>query len=101
MRTLTFRGIPGTVFMRDGAFREVELNQDQCESLLDIWQQAEALETFNDLFDACKDAGFSPSTYGFKHLRLVADNTPTEIVRHMLSASVDELLATRQLEQQP
>jgi hypothetical protein len=96
---LTFRGIPGHVFFRDGPYREVELTEDQCESLLDIWQAAEAVETFNELFDACRHAGFNPSTYGFKHLRLVSNNSPTDVVRNMLAASVEDLIAAQAMEQ--
>lgn len=95
MGLLTFRGVAGTVFMRDGAFREVSLTEDQTAALLDCWQEAGARETFLELYEACRDAGFIPRTHC---LRLVSDNSPRAVVRQMLAASVEDLLAAQALE---
>lgn len=89
MSALTFRGVPGTVYMRDGAYREITLTEAQCDVLLDTWQAADAESTFNELYEACKDAGFDPCSYGFKRLRLVSNNTAQDVVRNMLRASVE------------
>lgn len=98
MGLLTFRGEAGSVFMRDGAYREVTLTEAQCDVLLDVWQASDARETFLELYEACRDAGFIPRAHC---LRLVSDNSPQDVVRQMLAASVEDLLAARKLEGQP
>jgi hypothetical protein len=87
---LTFRAYAGTVLMRDGPYREVTLTEDQCAVLLDCWQASEAVETFNELYEASRAAGHIPRTHC---LRLLIDNTPQGVVRDMLAASCADIEA--------
>ena len=86
--------------MRDGPHRETVLDEDQCNALLDVWEASEAQHTFNDLYRACQVAGFIPRV---SCLRLVSNNTPKDVVRHMLEASRDleAALASQAMEQLP
>lgn len=82
--SLTFRAHAGQVLMRDGPHRETVLDEDQCNTLLDVWEASEAQHTFNDLYAACQKAGFIARC---THLRLVSDNTAQDALWHMLAAS--------------
>jgi len=98
---LTFRAYAGEVLMRDGTRREVTLTEDQCAVLLDCWQASEAVETFNELYEASREAGHIPR---MSCLRLVVSNTPQGVVRDMLAAScadIEAAMAAQQLEAQP
>lgn len=100
MPGLTFFAERGQVYMADGPW-SARLNQTQCDVLLDLWDEVGAVSSFNALYDAVQAAGYLPPVLSRKSLRLVVNNSPQDVVRQMLSASVEDLLAARKLEQQP
>lgn len=103
MSALNFFADNGAVYMRDGPWSS-RLTQAQCDCLLDIWDECNAVSAFNCLYDAVQAAGYLPPIITNKALRrpaLVVDNTAQGVVRHMLAASVDDMLAGQSLERQP
>lgn len=76
----------GSVFVSDGPW-EAKLTESQCDGLLSIWDAADAVSLFNQLYDAMTAAGLNPCTYARRPtLRLVSDRAAAGIVREMLAA---------------
>jgi hypothetical protein len=96
--TLRFFAENGKVWMTDGP-RDVRLTDAQVDQLLDIFEEADATGIFLRLYDVQRAAlgeDFIPRS----HLRLVSSNSPQDCVRHMLSASVEEMLIAKSMEPQ-
>jgi hypothetical protein len=88
--SLTFWAEGSQVYMADGPW-SVRLTESQCDQLLCIWEDVNAVEARGSLSAACEKAGHVPRVSG---LRVVVDNTgltPREVVRGMLKASRDHL----------
>lgn len=78
MAGFTFYAERGQVFMTDGPW-SAKLNQAQCDTLLDLWDEIGAVTSFNRLYDAVQGAGyFTPilTTRALRRPVLVVDNTP-------------------------
>jgi len=59
MAASTFFADRDQVYMRDGPW-EVRLSTDQCEGLLTIFEEANAIKAHTSLYDACQAAGHIP-----------------------------------------
>lgn len=70
MASLSFTASSGQVYMVDGPW-EVRLTEAQCDQLLDIFDEANAVRSFNDLYAACSLAGHVEKVVSRKALRLV------------------------------
>lgn len=78
MMGLTFYAERGSVYMADGPW-SAKLNQTQCDTLLDLWDEIGAVTSFNRLYDAVSAAGYLPPVLSVRSLRgpvLVVDNAP-------------------------
>jgi hypothetical protein len=73
MTALTFWAENGQVYMADGPW-SARLDQAQCDTLLDIWQEVGAVSSFNALYSAVQAAGYLPPVITNRALRLVVSN---------------------------
>jgi hypothetical protein len=73
MASLTFYADQGHVFMQDGPWSS-RLTQAQCDVLLDIWDECNAVSAFNSLYEAVQAAGYLPPVITNRALRLVVSN---------------------------
>lgn len=86
----TYFARDGSVFVIDGPW-EARLEPRQCDRLLTIWNDANAVTLFNALWQAMKEAGLEPSTFARPRLTLVSDYPAQEVVRRMLRRGVEAL----------
>lgn len=80
----------GHVYMADGPW-EARLEPRQCDQLLGIFDEANAVTHFNALWEAMDAAGLCPSTFGRPRLQLVSDKSAQDVVRDMLTRSVSTI----------
>lgn len=90
MGGLTFYAERGQVFMADGP-RSARLDQIQCDTLLDLFDAAGAVNSFNRLYDAVQAAGYLPPVLSRRPLRLVVDNGP-DVAAHQFTQAYEATL---------
>lgn len=59
---MTFTATTSQVFIQDGPYTPRPIDQDTCDRLLGIFQDAGAVKLYFALADAAEQAGFIPST---------------------------------------
>ncbi len=59
---MTFSSQSGVVLLQDGPYVARPIDQDTCDRLLGIFQDAGAVKLYFALADAAEQAGFIPST---------------------------------------
>jgi hypothetical protein len=97
---MTFLVQDGSVWIA-GA-KPVRLSDAAVDQLLDCFEQESAVEVFNDLYEAQREAMGEDFIPRCTHLRLVSNNTAKDVVRHQLRAScadIESAIAQQQLEQ--
>lgn len=87
----------GAVWMLGG--KPWRMSEAAVDSLLDTFELEGEAERFNALYTAAQQAYGADFIPRACCLRLVSDNTAQDVVRNMLSASVEDLLAAQQMEQ--
>ena len=77
----------GAVWMLGG--KPWRMSETAVDSFLDTFELEGEAERFNALYSAAQEAFGADFIPRKCHLRLVSDNTPQDVVRNMLSASVE------------